>query len=65
MVLGFLTSDETVCGKPNQDLDSLRTPGTGKITLAIDRAVPLSESTAAMRHLNEDRAAGEVVIAVN
>ena len=37
---------------------------TGAVTPAIDRAYPLSEAAAALRHLAEGRARGKVVISV-
>jgi NADPH:quinone reductase-like Zn-dependent oxidoreductase len=36
----------------------------GAVTPAIDRAYPLSEAAAALRHLTEGRAKGKVVISV-
>ena len=37
---------------------------SGAITPAIDRAYPLSEAPAALRHLAEGRARGKVVISI-
>jgi len=37
---------------------------SGAITPAIDRAYPLSQAAAALRHLAEGRARGKIVISV-
>jgi NADPH:quinone reductase-like Zn-dependent oxidoreductase len=38
---------------------------TGKVTPVIDRTYPLSETTAAVRYLEEGHAQGKVVITVD
>jgi NADPH:quinone reductase-like Zn-dependent oxidoreductase len=55
-----------VASKPNQaDLEFLKDlVEAGKVTPVIDRTYPLSETADAMRHLEEGRARGKVVITV-
>jgi NADPH:quinone reductase-like Zn-dependent oxidoreductase len=55
-----------VASKPNQaDLQFLKDlVEAGKVTPVIDRTYPLSETADAMRHLEEGRARGKVVITV-
>lgn len=58
--LGMLVSTERA-----DDLDALRELiESGRVTPAIDRAYPLADISAAVRHVSEGRARGKVVVTV-
>ena len=56
---GFIASENS------EDLNALRDLiESGKVTPAIDRTYPLIQTAAAIRHVQEGRARGKVVITI-